>query len=266
MPLHRRALLTNATAAAVALPFMAARVEARRRPLRRSRHSYRHVPLVMVDPGHGGKDPGCIGVDGIEEKTVVLALALQLERQLLAAGQFRVAMTRRSDAFIPLEDRVTLARRHHAALLVSLHANASRDTRACGACVYRFAYRASNKSSAAMARWENNADHYGRHEFRHVSPIVKRILASLIWRETWLHSALLQESVVSYLRRCMQPSLVSADHARFVVLDAPDIPSVLIESGFLTNPAEAKLLQSPHHRLRLAQEIRSGVEHYVARI
>ena len=266
MPFRRRALLLDAMAAVAALPLMPRRANARGRVPRRSQHRSRSRPMVMIDPGHGGKDPGCIGVDGTEEKNIVLALGLQLERELVASGRFRVAMTRHSDVFIPLAHRVALAQQHHAALFISLHANASRDTKACGACVYRFAYRASDASSAAMARWENNADRYGGRAFHQASPTVLRILASLMRRETWIHSALLQKSIVTDLQRCMRPRPVSEDHARFVVLSAPDIPSVLIESGFLTNPAEAKLLRNPHHRLRMAQEIRSGAEHYLARL
>jgi len=211
MPLRRRALLINAMAAAVASPFTTTRVEARRRLLRHPRRHYKPKSMVMIDPGHGGKDPGCIGVNGIEEKTIVLALGMELERELLASGRFRVLMTRHSDVFVPLEDRVALAQRHHAGLFISLHANASRDSEACGACVYRFAYHASNKSSAAMARWENNADRDEESALRDASPIVVRILASLMRRETWVHSALLQQSVVSDLRRCMRPSLVPGE-------------------------------------------------------
>ena len=266
MPFRRRALLLDALAAVVALPLAATRAEARRRPLRHPRRHYKPKPMVVIDPGHGGKDPGCIGVGGTEEKNVVLALGLQLERELLASGRYRVAMTRRSDVFIPLERRVALAREYHAALFISLHANASHNAEACGACVYRFAYRASNAASAAMAKWENNADRYGGPAFHRASPVVTRILTSLMRRETWLHAALLQQSVVDYLRHCMRPSAVSANHAHFVVLSAPDIPSVLIETGFLTNPGDATLLRSPHHRLILAQEMRYGVEHYFARV
>lgn len=160
---------------------------------------------------------------------MALALGLQLERDLPASGRFRVAMTRLSDVFEPLEERVALAERHHVALFTSLHANAVTGQPGKCVCVYRFAYRASNKSSAAMVRRENNADRDGWHACHHASPIMVRILESLMRRETWLQSALLQRSVVSHLQHCMRPSLVSADHARFVVLGSPAIPSVLVE-------------------------------------
>lgn len=109
---------------------------------------------------------------------MALALGLQLERDLPASGRFRVAMTRLSDVFEPLEERVALAERHHVALFTSLHANAV--TGQPGKCVYRFAYRASNKSSAAMVRRENNADRDGWHACHQASPIVVRILARLM--------------------------------------------------------------------------------------
>lgn len=267
MSTRRRALLYDAMAAAALTVSTVGSAGAapRRRLWHRARRRYQPKPMIVLDPGHGGKDPGCIGLGGTQEKDVVLALGRLLRRELLGSGRFRVAMTRDTDVFIPLEQRVSFAREHRAALFISLHANASPDRQACGAYVYRFAYRASNASAAAMARWENSRDQYGGPAFRHASPIVARILASLMRRETWLHSAQLQQCVVTSLGYCMQPSTVTADHAHFVVLSAPDISSVLVESGFLTNPAEERQLRSPGHRLLLAQAMRQGVEHYFER-
>jgi N-acetylmuramoyl-L-alanine amidase len=268
MQSRRRFLLQALGAVLAAMPLQPA-VAARRRVVHHRRHRHRHrpapKPLVVIDPGHGGKDPGCIGIGGTQEKTVVLALGLALARELRASGRFRVAMTRHTDVFIPLLQRVRYARARRAALFISLHANASRDHHACGACVYRFAYRASDAPAAAMARWENRDAAEGGPAFDHASPIVVHILASLMRRETWLHSARLQDCFVDSLVPCQAGSPVAARHAHFVVLSAPDIASVLVESGFLTNAAEERRLRDPRHRRALALAMRHGVERYFER-
>jgi len=196
----------------------------------------------------------------------MLELGRELRRQLQAGHRCRAAMTRDSDVFVPLAGRVAFSRRHHAALLVSLHANASDNHHAHGACVYRFAYRASDAQARALARWENSADRFAGPAFRHASPALAHILASLMRRETWLHSAWQQESTVRSMRHRVALTPVPARHARFVVLSAPDIPGVLIETGFLTNRAGEKLLRSKAHRLHLAGAIRQAIEHYLARV
>lgn len=224
------------------------------------------MPVVVIDPGHGGKDPGCLGDGGVEEKTIVLELGRELRHQLQIGRRCHVAMTRDSDVFVPLEQRVAFARQHHATLMVSLHANASHSQRAHGACVYRFAYRASDAQARALARWENSADRYGGPSFRHASPVVTHILASLMRRETWLHSAWLQDSMVHGLRHHIRLEHTPARHARFVVLSAPDLPAVLVETGFLTNRAEARLLCSRSHRTLMAREMRYAIERTVKHI
>lgn len=271
MMLCRRVLLRNAITAgcsASALP-----AEAYARP-QRSRHVHRHrqprtLPVVVIDSGHGGKDPGCIGSGGIEEKTVVLELGRELHHQQHAGRRCQVAMTRETDVFVPLEQRVAFARRHRATVFVSLHANASHDHHARGLCVYRFAHRASDAQARALARWENSADSFGGKSFRHASPAVTHILASLMRRETWLHSAWLhsawlQDNMVDSLRDHVRLEGIPARHARFVVLSAPDIPAVLVETGFLTNRTEARLLRSRSHRDLMAREMRQAIEHTLA--
>lgn len=262
MPSRRRTLLRSALAAVCSAGVLPAEARTRRRRIHHvhPRHHARHLPVVVIDPGHGGKDPGCIGYDGIEEKTIVLELGRKLRDQLHASKRCRVAMTRDSDVFVPLEERVAFARRHHAMIMVSLHANASHDHHIRGACVYRFAYRASDAQARAMARWENSADRYGGPSFRHASPAVTHILASLMRRETWLHSAWLQHRLVHDLRHHVHLEPVPARHARFVVLSAPDIPAILVETGFLTNRTDARLLRSPHYRDRMAYRMRDAIE------
>lgn len=260
MPLRRRSLVLQG----LTILALTAGRQAESRLRDKRQHSHTEPPLVMIDPGHGGKDPGCIGVTGVEEKQVVLALGLELRRQLQARRHCRVAMTRETDMFVPLEDRISFARNRRARLLVSLHANSAPDPKAHGACVYRFAYTASDKHARALAEWENSADRLGGPAFQGVSPSLAHILASLMRRETWLHSAQLQHAMVDALDDYTRMSPVPSRHARFVVLSAPDIASVLIEAGFLTNPLEEKLLRSAAHRNALAHGMRSAVEQQLA--
>jgi N-acetylmuramoyl-L-alanine amidase len=234
----------------------------RRAPVRRHIGSAAR-PLVVIDPGHGGKDPGCIGIGGAMEKHIVLAVGLELRRQLLAGGRCRVAMTRSTDVFIPLEERVRFARRRRAIVFVSLHANASPDRHACGACVYRFGLHASDAAAAAEAKWENSADRFVSDSIGGHTPIVIHILASLMRRETVRHSAALQQDLVERLGDRTQLTPNAARHARFVVLTAPDIASVLVEMGFLTNRRDAALLRTRTHHIALARAMNNAVEGYV---
>ncbi len=221
-------------------------------------------PLVVVDPGHGGKDPGCLGHAGMMEKEVVLAVGLALRRQLLASGRCRVAMTRSSDVFIPLEQRVRFAQHHEATVMISLHANSSTDAGARGANVYRFAYHASDPLAAAAERLENSADRFEASTSSQREMTVLHILASLMRRETMLHSSRLQRDLVAGLDDEWRICGGGARHARFVVLSAPDVASVLVELGFLTNHADAMALRQPAHQAALARTMGTEIDKYLA--
>ena len=221
-------------------------------------------PLVMLDPGHGGKDPGAIGVSGTYEKRVSLATALELKRQLEAGGRYRVALTRQSDVFIPLDGRVELAQRHGAALFVSMHADALADHSVRGASVYTLSATASDQQTAALAARENAADRFGLGAFRGQTPEVAAILASLVRRETRLESVAMANSVVGALDRDLPMLPNPSRHAAFVVLKAADIPSVLVEMGFMSNPADEAALRRPDHRARVAAAMKQAVDSYFA--
>lgn len=222
----------------------------------------RHHPLVLIDPGHGGKDPGCIGGRGTQEKHIALSMGLALRRSLLASGRYRVAMTRDTDVFVSLKGRVTHARKVGADLLVSLHANASPNARAHGTCVYRFAWRASDAHAASIARWENSAEAYADPAVRGSSHEVLRILASLMRRETQIHSARLQHAMIQRLEQRATMLVDPGRHARFAVLSAPDIAGVLVELGFLSNPHEEALLRRSSHTAMMAASMRLAVDAY----
>jgi N-acetylmuramoyl-L-alanine amidase len=232
----------------------------------RSGVAKRGVPLVMLDPGHGGKDPGAIGVSGTYEKQVALATALELKHQLEAGGRYRVELTRSRDVFIPLDDRVYRAQKHGAALFVSMHADALSDHSVRGASVYTLSQTASDAQTAALARTENSADRFLGKQWKGTSPEVSHILASLVRKETRTGSVQIARSLVGSLDREL-PMLPNPDrHAGFVVLKAADIPSVLVEMGFMSNPRDEAALRRSDHRRLVAQAMHRAVDAYFAGI
>ncbi len=217
----------------------------------------------MLDPGHGGKDPGAIGVSGTYEKHVAFAAAQELRAQLERSGRCRVALTRSRDMFVPLPERVAMGQRHGAALFVSMHADAVADPRVRGASVYTMAETASDAQTAALARRENSADRFGP-AFRNMPPDVAQILSSLVRQETRQGSARVAHQVVG----AMAPELGllhnPARHAAFAVLRASDVPSVLVEMGFMSNPNDEAALRRVEHRARVAGALRRAVEAWLA--
>ncbi|WP_237182927.1 N-acetylmuramoyl-L-alanine amidase family protein [Roseomonas marmotae] len=219
------------------------------------------LPLVVLDPGHGGKDPGTIGVTGTHEKRITLATAQELKKRLEATGKCRVALTRSRDVFIPLDGRVDFARKRQAALFISLHADSAPGAR--GASVYTLSDRATDSLSAGLARRENRADLRGGLRLPEVSPEVERILFSLVRQETRAGSDRMAAAVVRNLGG--QVPLLPNTHrqAAFAVLKAPDVPSVLVELGFLSDRRDEADLKRPAHRTKLARALASGVQSWL---
>ncbi|MCO6418753.1 N-acetylmuramoyl-L-alanine amidase [Siccirubricoccus sp. KC 17139] len=218
-------------------------------------------PLVVLDPGHGGKDPGAIGARGTHEKRITLAAALELKRQLEAGGRCRVALTRARDVFIPLGERIEQARRREAALFLSLHADSAPGAR--GASVYTLSETASDRLAAALAQRENQADRAGGLRLPSVSPEVQRILLSLMRQETRSGADRIARLVVDSLDG--QVPLLPNTHRRagFVVLKAPDVPSALVEMGFLSHPADEAALNRPAHRVKIAKALAEAVHGFL---
>ena len=201
----RRLLLGRGLAAALLWPALPVRWVPRRA-----------APLVMVDPGHGGVDPGAIGVSGVYEKQITLLAAFELRRRLQAAGRYRVMLTRTQDRFVSLEERVAMAERARADLFVSLHADAIADPAIRGASIYTMSNTASDAQTAALARSENAADHLAGPGFHGISPEVGRILASLVREETRRHSAMMARNVVAALEPRIGLLPNPARHAGFL--------------------------------------------------
>ncbi len=221
-------------------------------------------PLVMLDPGHGGKDPGAIGITGTYEKHIALAAAQELQRQLTASGRYRVELTRTRDVFIPLPERVAIAQRRGAALFVSMHADALTDHAVRGASVYTLGARASDAQSAALAQRENASDRFAGAGFQNTPPEVARILASLVRQETRLGAVRMAHSVVGSLGKDIGLLQNPQRQAAFMVLKAPDIPSVLVEMGFMSNRQDEAALRQADYRARVALAMKRAVDTYFA--
>jgi N-acetylmuramoyl-L-alanine amidase len=224
----------------------------------------RPLPLIYIDPGHGGADPGTIGQDGVQEKNVTLAMAKELQRQLLASGRYRVTMTRQSDEYVPLRARFEMARRDHADMFISLHADSNPFESARGATVYTLSETASDAEAAALAAKENKADLIAGVDLSQQNTTVTSILIDLAQRETKNRSAAFAELLVHDLGQVTLMLRNSHRYAGFAVLKAPDIPSVLIELGYLSDAQDEAQLISPQHRTKLAGAMLRAIEGYYA--
>ncbi|MEQ8899921.1 MAG: N-acetylmuramoyl-L-alanine amidase [Roseovarius sp.] len=210
---------------------------------------------IVLDPGHGGIDPGA-EVDGTREKDLMLIFARELREVLLRAGGFDVVLTREKDEFVSLERRVALAHRAGADVFLSLHADALSGTRARGASVYTLSDSASDAASAALAERHNRADILAGVDLSGKDDVVADVLMDLARMETQPRSEHLARVFLEGFRAAELPLLSRPKrHAGFSVLKAPDIPSVLIELGFLSSPHDLKNLRDAEWRAQVAQAL-----------
>ncbi len=222
------------------------------------------LPLVYIDPGHGGSDPGTIGHNGTYEKNVTLAVARELQRQLLASGRYRVKLTRNSDRFVALRARFEMARADHADIFISLHADSSFVGDPRGASIYTLSETSSDAEAAALATKENKADLIAGVDLSKQNVVVTSILIDLAQRETKNLSAHFAELLVEELGRVTFLLPHTHRYAGFAVLKAPDIASVLIELGYLSNAQDEALLLSAAHRAKLAGAMLRAIDGYFA--
>jgi N-acetylmuramoyl-L-alanine amidase len=224
-------------------------------------------PTIVLDPGHGGVDPGAIGVSGTHEKEITLAMAREIRRQLEQTGRYRVAMTRDDDVFIRLRDRIALARQQSADLFISIHADSmgSGNTATRGASIYTLSENASDNEAAALAARENRADIIAGVDLTRENRDVTSILIDLAQRETMNRSIVFARHLVGEMGR-EALLLPQSPHrfAGFAVLRAPDTPSVLIEMGYLSNAQDELLLNRPHHRAKVAAGVLRAIDAYFA--
>ena len=219
-------------------------------------------PLVVIDPGHGGVDPGAIGVGGSFEKTVTLGMAKQIRAAILGLGAQRVLLTRSRDVFIPLRRRVAIARAAGAELFVSVHADSIANRRVRGGGIYTLSETSSDKESAALAAKENRSDVIAGVNLSGHDDEVASILIDLTQRETMNYSAIFASALVPELRQLIHMRRKPHRFAGFRVLKAPDVPSVLIELGYLSNWRDEKMLTNPKSRSAIATAIARAVQNY----
>ncbi|HPQ50846.1 MAG TPA: N-acetylmuramoyl-L-alanine amidase, partial [Alphaproteobacteria bacterium] len=220
-------------------------------------------PLIIIDAGHGGQDPGARGANGTYEKTIVLAVAHELRKQLEDSGKYKVKMTRETDVFIPLRGRVNFARKHNGDLFISLHADSIQNSQVTGASVYTLSDKASDKETQKLADRENKSDLIAGVDLSTQEDDVADILIDLAARDTMNQSKFLANTVVSSLQNNGIRTLSTAHRsAGFAVLKAMDIPSILVEMGYLTNRSEVERLSSPQHRRKIAATLKSSIDTY----
>jgi len=262
---RRDVLRLLAGCAAIGARFDAALAQppGRGKPALRGKSPLRYRPVIVLDPGHGGIDPGAIGPDGVYEKNIVYPTVQYLAGQLAATHRFRVALTRGPDEFVPLRERVVRARALHADLFLAIHADALPNPAMHGLSVFTLSAKASDREAAAVAESENKDIVDGVRLSREPRE-VGDVLIDLARRQTDNLSIAFARDVVTALGR----DVVLLDNpqrsADFAVLTAPDIPSALVELGCLSNPSEERRLRQPGYQQLLARSLARAIEAYFA--
>ena len=216
--------------------------------------------LIALDPGHGGRDPGALGYNGTQEKGVVISVARELQKQLLAGNSYRVILTRSIDTYVPLRERVARAQEAKADLFLSIHADSHSNPEVRGASVYTLSEAASDREAEALAARENLGD-------TSVAPssTVARTLVAMAQRGTVNDSRRLADTIVGTFGQAGIRLLPHTHRqAGFAVLTSPDIPAALVELGYLSNPRDEKLLTVRQHQLALARALRASVDAHFA--
>ncbi len=239
---------------------LAAPVPPKRAPPPLPKRAERRV--VVIDPGHGGADPGTTSTAGAHEKTIVLAIAKELRRRLLSRGRYKVVMTRDRDVFVRLRDRVRIGHEAGGHLFVSLHADSIETRKIRGATVYTLSDQASDEEAAELAAKENKSDIIAGVDLGAHDEEVANILIDLAQRDAMNRSAEFARVLVPALRQSVRLHSKPLRAAGFRVLKAPDLPSVLIEMGYLSNRQDEKFLRSRQGRAKMSSAIALAIDRY----
>jgi N-acetylmuramoyl-L-alanine amidase len=221
--------------------------------------------VVVLDPGHGGPDPGAISVSGLREKDLTLKVARAVKRILEATGRYSVRLTRSEDVYIPLRKRYQLAEEAGGELFISLHADTNSDSRVRGASIYTLSEKSSDKEAAALAAKENRSDAIAGVDLSNQSDAVASFLIELRQRQTMNESALFSEVLIREVATKSRLLRNSHRFAGFAVLKSPDVPSVLIELGYLSNWQDEKLLRTKRYHLRIGKAILRATDAFFER-
>ncbi|HEC59662.1 MAG TPA: AMIN domain-containing protein [Methylophaga sp.] len=222
--------------------------------------------VIAIDPGHGGQDSGALGKNGTKEKDIVLSIAKRLAKIVNSEPGMRAYLTRDTDIFIPLRHRIVKARQNKADMFISIHADAFKDTKAKGASVFVLSQRgASSEAAQMLANKENAADLAGGISLDDKDNMLASVLLDLSQDASLAASLEVADTVLSGLKRVGNVHKKHVESAAFVVLKSPDIPSILVETAFVSNPDEERKLNSPAHQNKIARAILSGISNYFQR-
>ncbi len=220
---------------------------------------------VMIDPGHGGIDPGAIGHQGVKEKHVVLAIANKVRRNLSQHDNIQTKLTREQDEFIPLFRRVELAQQHQADLFVSIHADGFTSPSAAGASVFALSNRGASSAMAGyLSQKENAADDVAGGKYREQDNYLQQVLFDLVQTDTIKNSLTLGRHLLNHIRPVHPLHSQHTEQAAFAVLKSASIPSVLVETSFITNHQEERLLETSAFQDRIALAISNGIVDFFA--
>lgn len=220
--------------------------------------------VIALDPGHGGRDPGAIGKRGTREKDIALAVAKKMKKMINRTSGYRAVLTRDADRFVSLRNRVKKARQAEADIFISLHADSFHKSNVKGASVYALSLSgASSEAARWIAKKENSSDLIGGISLDDKDDLIASVLLDLSQTATIQDSLELGSDVLSRLSKVSKLNNRKVQQAGFAVLKAPDMPSILVETAFLSNPSEEKKLRSSKHQHKLAKAIFSGIRHHL---
>ena len=218
--------------------------------------------IIVIDPGHGGRDSGTVGVSKTLEKNITLKVGLLLKKEFNKYDDFDVILTRERDVFIKLQERTRIAKKSNASIFISLHADYNKNRRTRGISLYTLSERASDKEAEALARRENRSDLFGNVDFSSESSEVTNILIDLTKRETLNQSSHLVNFMIKEFKNDMNLLKRAHRFAGFAVLKSLDIPSVLLEMGYLSNKSDSRLLNRKDYQKKISENIVKAVQNY----
>lgn len=233
-------------------------------PVKPTKAALRDV-IVVLDPGHGGKDPGAMGANKSKEKHIVLAIAKKLQQKINAQPGMRAVLTRNGDYYVGLRERLNIARKHHADVFISIHADAFIHPHSQGASVFALSQRGATSEAARWLAEKENYSELGGVDLSTLhdqNGLVRSVLIDLSQTATTTASLQMGGQVLKQLNGVTSLHSHKVEQARFIVLKSPDIPSILIETGFISNPHEEKNLNHPKYQDKLTKAIFTGLQKY----
>lgn len=227
--------------------------------------SAKHPIVVVIDPGHGGKDPGAIGMTGVKEKMVVLSISKMVQQLLTADPHYRAYLTRKTDIYIPLRQRLAIARGYKPDLFIAIHADAAYKNSAVGASVFALSERGATSELARWLAQKENASELVDGVFVQKDKVLRSVLLDLSQSHAITVSLEIGQTILRQLSSVSHLHYARVEQAAFVVLKSPDIPSLLVETGYLTNSAQERQLSNSAYQKRIAMAIVQGIKNHYSR-